>query len=933
MKKNGLQSILRNIIPFILMIVFFLCVIVAYYLMLRNSTKERIIRECERDATASVKEIDGYIAISDEFIDLTGYTVDDMIAEGRSLQDILKYMTDQSSAVVNILPEASTGIYGFVDGTFLDGSGWEPDDDYVPQERPWYIKARAGMGKVVVVDPYIDEETGDIIITLARELLDVRSVVAMDLSLGRFQSVVESAAGEHDQIMVLDRNYRVVAHSDREQVGKEYLKEGETLGAAVVSGYRVSQSDSFQVEYDGTSYMVYAAKLDNDWICLSVRNMTTAYRSLLFPLILTIVISLVFITLMIIFMIWSNRKQVETEKKERDAESAIAANQAKSAFLANMSHEIRTPINAILGMNEMVLRECEDTRILDYSQIIRKAGNTLLGIVNDVLDFSKIESGKLDIFPVTYVLSSMLDEILSMISNRVEEKGLELHLETDRMIPGTLEGDEIRLKQIITNLLTNAVKYTENGSISLSLGYEDIIGDDENILLKVSVKDTGIGIRHDDMDRLFAKFERIEEKRNRNIEGTGLGLNITNSLLAMMGSGLHAKSTYGEGSEFFFDVKQKVVSREPLGDYNPYSGVIRSTYENNVTRFFAPSAEILVVDDNPMNLEVFKNLVKRTQIMTDTADGGDEGLALCRNKKYDIIFLDHMMPEKDGIETLKELREKEDDPNASTPVICLTANAITGAREFYISAGFDDYLTKPINADRLEEMLLVYLPEDKVEKTVVFVNESEQNENEQIPLELAGLNELDWIDVKMGIHNSGSAEAYLPLLRIFHASLEEKASELERLLAEGDIENYTIKVHALKSSARIIGAYAFGEKAQKLEDAGKSRDIEYIRDHNTAFVEEYRSFKGPLAELFDEEEGIGKPEADTTFVKDKLDRIREAADDMDCDMLQEIFREMDKYSIPDVYTQLWKSLREASANYDYDILIRLLDDHMKREGK
>ncbi len=906
------------------MIVFFLSVIIAYFLMLRNSTRERIIKECERDATASVKEIDGYIAISDEFVDLTGFTLDDMLMEGRSVEDILEYLTDQTSAVVNILPEASTGIYGYVNGQFLDGSGWEPDADYVPVERPWYIKARAGMGKVVVVDPYIDEETGDMIITLARELSDVKSVVAMDLSLGRLQSVVESSAGEHEQIMILDRDYRVVAHSDRTQVGMDYLKGDRSFGTEVVRGYRISGEKSYQTEYDGRSYMVYAAKLDNDWICLSVTDTTPAYRSLLPPLMMTIAASVVFVAIMITFMIYSNRKKQEREKKDRDAESAIAANRAKSAFLANMSHEIRTPINAILGMNEMVLRECGDRAILGYSQNIRRAGNILLGIVNDVLDFSKIESGKLEIIPVRYELASMLNELSSVIRNRTDEKGLQLRFDIDGNIPHTLEGDEIRLKQIITNLLTNAVKYTEKGTVTLSIGYEDAEADDE-IILKVSVRDTGIGIRPEDMEKLFAKFERIEEKRNRNIEGTGLGLNISNSLLGLMGSKLDAKSVYGEGSEFYFNIRQKVVSKDPIGDYESVTDMAGGTNTMSRTSFTAPSAHILVVDDYPMNLFVFGNLVKRTRIRTDTADGGDEALALTRREKYDVIFLDHMMPGKDGIETLNELRGEADNPNVRTPVICLTANAVAGAKEEYMDSGFDEYLSKPIDPDLLEEILRRFIPAEKVVETG-YVEEDPGYAAGTIPDELLPLAGAS-VDVMSGLNNNGTLEDYKKILRLFYRSVETRKSELEKYFEDGDYANYTIKVHALKSTSRLIGAMQLGDMAQELENAGKRNDRDYIAEHQNEFMEKYLALSEILSDLLDEGEQDtveNRPDADARLMEEVYGSLREAAEDMDCDRLEEIFSRMNGYVIPEGEIELWDKVREAAGQYDYELIRRML---------
>ena len=397
---------------------------------------------------------------------------------------------------------------------------------------------------------------------------------------------------------------------------------------------------------------------------------------------------------------------------EEQKQLADSANRAKSAFLANMSHDIRTPINAVLGMNEMIQRECGDEHILSYSEKIRSAGNTLLGLVNDILDLSKIEAGKLDIIPVDYDLTSVLNDLVNMLKPRADAKELAFETTIDKDIPKYLHGDEIRLKQIITNILTNAVKYTEKGSVKFSVSYEKT-GDD-SISLKISVADTGIGIKPEDIPKLFSEFDRIDEERNRAVEGTGLGMAITQRLLSKMDSRLDVKSEYGKGSVFSFAVSQKVVKWEPVGSFDEALRRSLAGRKKYRERFTAPDAEILVVDDTPMNIDVFVSLLKKTLMRIDTASSGDECIALAAKKKYDIIFLDHMMPEKNGIETLGELKAMTGCPNAGTPMICITANAVSGSREKYLNAGFDDCITKPVDPDRLEQIIMEYLPRDKV---------------------------------------------------------------------------------------------------------------------------------------------------------------------------------------------------------------------------
>ncbi|MCR5686887.1 MAG: response regulator [Lachnospiraceae bacterium] len=389
-------------------------------------------------------------------------------------------------------------------------------------------------------------------------------------------------------------------------------------------------------------------------------------------------------------------------------EIADEANKAKSQFLANMSHEIRTPINAILGMDEMILRDCNEKEIKEYADDIQTSGRTLLTLINDILDFTKVEEGKMEIVPVQYEPGPLTNDIVNMISGRISQKGLVLNVSFDKNIPRLLKGDEIRIKQCVMNLLTNAVKYTEKGSITLTVGFSE--ADGGRIMLKFSVADTGIGIKPEDMDELFSPFMRAEENKNRSIEGTGLGLSITKRLLELMGSDIHIKSEYGIGSEFSFAVEQEVLNAEPVGDYSRKGeGGRKRTYKE---LFHAPDARILVVDDIKMNLTVITKLLMRTEIKIDTALSGPEAIKMSEDNEYDIIFIDHLMPDMDGIETLKRMKEKE---KGKSPVyVALTANAISGAREMYLDAGFTDYISKPVEGERLEKLIKGYLPAEKL---------------------------------------------------------------------------------------------------------------------------------------------------------------------------------------------------------------------------
>ncbi|MCR5734757.1 MAG: response regulator [Lachnospiraceae bacterium] len=410
--------------------------------------------------------------------------------------------------------------------------------------------------------------------------------------------------------------------------------------------------------------------------------------------------------------ILSHSLQTMSTSLTEQIEIADAANQAKSIFLANMSHEIRTPINAILGFDEMILRETEEESTRVYASTIKGSGQTLLALVNEILDFSKIESGKLEIVPVEYETATLLNDILNMIEFRAREKNLKIIHDIDGAIPVRLLGDDIRLREILTNLLTNAVKYTEKGSITLTV--KKLSSDGSTVRLHVSIKDTGRGIKEEDREHLWDSFQRLDEKHNRGIEGTGLGLAITHKYIGLMGSSLELDSEYGHGSDFWFDIDQEILDAEPIGDFEKARINFQKPVEVYKEGFAAPGAHILLVDDVNVNLVVIKGLLKNSKINIDTATSGKEAIEKMRKNTYDIVFLDHMMPEMDGIETLSLIQEDPDIQNEGVPIIALTANAVSDAEKMYTDHGFTDYLSKPVIPSMLEELLIKYLPDEKI---------------------------------------------------------------------------------------------------------------------------------------------------------------------------------------------------------------------------
>lgn len=622
------------------------------------------------------------------------------------------------------------------------------------------------------------------------------------------------------------------------------------------------------------------------------------------------------------FLDATTRELKESNKKFKEAAlEADAANKAKSQFLSNMSHEIRTPINAILGMNEMILRESSSPTILEYAENIRTAGNTLLGLVNDILDFSKIEAGKMEIIPVEYAISSVLNDLVNMIQARAAKKSLAFHVNADPNLPSVLFGDEIRIKQVVTNILTNAVKYTEHGSVTLIVKCHKI--SDDVIKIFFAVKDTGIGIKAEDIKKLFSAFERIEEKRNRTIEGTGLGMNITQRLLSMMNSELQVNSVYGEGSEFSFEIEQKVVNWHPLGNFEESYRHSLNQHKKYREKFTAPDAKILVVDDTVMNLTVVKGLLKQTKIKIDTADSGYECLGLVAKNHYDIIFLDHRMPGIDGIETLQRMKDMHNNLNHETPVISLTANAISGARKQYIDAGFQDYLTKPIDSAKLEAMLIDYLPKDKVNIL------GDDDDVEEVVAEETNLpewlNTVDGISVADGLKNCGDVDSYLDALTVFAQSVISGAKEIANFCKNADWKNYTTKVHALKSSARVIGANELSDRARRLEDAGNSGYINEIKDSTDGLLELYISFADKLAPLLKvDEDDESKPLIEDDALAEAYETIAEVTDSFDYDTLMFVIQSLDDYRLPDAESEKFNLIKVAASKPDWEELRKLV---------
>lgn len=627
--------------------------------------------------------------------------------------------------------------------------------------------------------------------------------------------------------------------------------------------------------------------------------------------------------------------EIKSKELRNEIEIQKAANEAKTQFLSSMSHEIRTPIHASVGMTEMIIRESRESNIIEYAHNAKSAQTMLLNIVNAVLDFSRIEAGKMEILEEEYSLSHVLNDLNNMVSEKAEEKNLNLSFNVDPAVPDPLFGDEVRIRQVLLNLLNNAVKYTFSGSIELSLSYEVISL--HSIALIFHVKDTGIGMKNEDIERLFSPFERAYERSTHSIEGTGLGMTIARRLLNLMGSDLYVTSQYGVGSDFSFRLIQQVSDWKPMGDF--YENVKRAREmpdQNGTSSFIAPDAHILAVDDIPLNHTVLKSLLKRTKIQVDSAESGQAAIELCKKNKYDIILMDHLMPGMSGTEAMLIIKKPAPDSlNAETPVIILTASAVAGMREKFLQSGFDDYLAKPVKADKLEDMIMKYLPPALIKESDETIEEEEVPDG-RITEEMIqnSLSEIKDLDYREGLKLCGEWDTYLTILREFSDSWPRQADNLRQYITDRDLRNYTIIVHALKNSARLLGAADISKEAALLEKLGEEGDLMTIRSRSYSFIKRCDSIREALKEVIDIGQNLSLTNSEMISMEDLNDAysaISEYASVYDMDSADQIMKKLLTYRIPPSEEIRFKRVQSLMREVQYDELIELLNKGKKDE--
>ncbi len=597
-------------------------------------------------------------------------------------------------------------------------------------------------------------------------------------------------------------------------------------------------------------------------------------------------------------------EQVQEEKKK-----AEAANEAKSTFLSHMSHEIRTPMNAVVGMTELMLHTDVTTEQREYLVNIKNSGNALVSIINDILDLTKIESGKMELTEDDYEVAPLLKDIRMIIENRIGDKQLVLIYEVDEKLPKWMRGDALRIRQIIINLLNNAVKFTQEGHVKLKI---EVLSEEESgVNVKVTVSDTGQGIRKEDLKKLFEAFEQVDKERNRGKEGTGLGLAISSDLIRLMGGKLEVQSVYNEGSEFFFTIKQKYAVNEEI-----------NAEKEDDRDFTAPEAKVLVVDDSQINLKVAVGLLKPLRMQVDTAESGQQALKMVQETEYDIVFMDHMMPGMDGIETTKRMRQLPVKYLEEVPIVAFTANAMKEAEKRFYEAGMNGFIPKPIETEQLfrsvrrflPEHLLVYMAPGNIP---FVVSESEK----QYELKLDG------IDVQEGVKNAGSTDFYMEILGDFYLLIDMKSLKIEKCMEDELWRDYTVEVHALKTSAHMIGAMELSKEFAHLEQLGKEESAEEIRKETPKVLADYRGFKEVL-KTFHQKSESDKRQADPEEILMYLTGIRDAVEGFDLDGVDSAMARLEECKLPECVQEKMENLRVYIADVAMEEILQIVDEMM-----
>jgi len=889
----------------------YLLMVVLSYIFTRNIVDKYLKQNTENIFVSLKSQIMN--DIMEPQITLKGFSgaVRDIIINGGNIDKLREYYNDMS----NYLSQDKqsylnfNGFMGYFETlpggpVFLESLLGSRPADYDPSQRKWYQDAIAADGKITETMMYHDVIYDDIMFIYSYCIYDNAGkrlgVVALRVKIDNIKKyIVNTVLVQGAYGMLISKDWIVLAHPNESFVGED-ARNPEIPFSIFINELNegIEVTDRPLITYKGERALASFRFLPNGWIMGIVTPKGPYYKSIFYMALILIILGTVLASVLILVLI-----RVDAARNKSDME-----NKQKSTFLANMSHEIRTPMNAIIGMTDLLNYEPLNKRQMGFVNDIKVSAHSLLSIINDILDMSKIEAGKFELSPVNYDFHMLLDNIFSMFSFVTQKKGLEFKYETEGKVPRYLYGDDIRLKQVLTNICGNAVKYTESGYVRFR-----VTATANKIMFEI--KDSGIGIRKEDMPKLFNTFQRIDSDKNRNVVGTGLGLSICKTFVEMMGGKIIVDSEYEQGSVFLVIIpivlgkKEEVKSSKGLPEGHTLS---------------APDAKVLVVDDNEFNIRVAEGLIGLFKINVQTAFSGKEAIEMVQKNDYDIVFMDHMMPEMDGVEAAGRIR-KLGVKYKHLPIIALTANAVQGAREMFLSNGFDGFISKPIDIQEMYRILKEWLPLEKIE---IKKEKGQENVEEEGSSEfLQAMSKIEDINVEVGLSRvSGMENMYHDTLELFTKKLIPECDSMYNMINYGDINGFSISVHAMKSALSTIGAMSLSETALRLETSAKENDFGFCVERFPAFRNKLIKLHEELSVIFpDKDQKKSKKRiGDRAYLKEKLDKAKAAAADFDNDSGLNILSDLLTCDFGERNNDLLESVAKAFKDFNFSDAAELL---------
>jgi signal transduction histidine kinase/DNA-binding response OmpR family regulator len=883
----------------------FTVMVISSYLYMERLMRSRLEYEVNNALDFMQSSVETDLLEPEELLEGISHTIRNMLLHGYTPNMILGYIQEIIPSVIkNDKRKLSINrVYGYFDifnGIQLNNGEWAPIGENNPQESPWYKAAVEANGKVTYAVPYFNVRIRNYVLTYSCQILNEDkplATIALDVPIDSIINYVTAMQVTTDGYgMLVDDSLGIIAHPDVYMIGKS-LKSVNSDLASHLANYLGTWENyipkSTAVNYMGLESVVFSRRLKTGWYLCLIAPVNQYYSEIRFTGLVLTALGLV-LAIVLSIILW----RIAASKKKADAES-----RQKSDFLAKMSHEIRTPMSAILGITEIQLQDRslrEDLR--EALGKIYNSGDLLLGIINDILDFSKLEAGKMELVPIKYYVASMINDIVQLNKIKNENKPIEFKLEVDPLLPAELIGDELRIKQVLNNLLSNAFKYTDKGSVTLSVSVEETRGMTTNANIFFKVSDTGQGMTTDQIHKVFDEYSRFNLEANRTTQGTGLGMSITRNLVYMMDGNISVKSTPGKGTEVTVRLPQRnenpssLIGKEMAETLQQFKmSSMSQTEKAQITYDPMPYGSVLIVDDVETNLYVAKGLMSPYELTMDTAISGFETIDKVKaGRVYDIIFMDHMMPKMDGIETTKILREI----GYKRPIIALTANALVGQAEMFMRNGFDGFISKPIDVRQLNTTLNKMIRDKQPFEVIDAARQQKavKKAAEKAPLPDASL----------------KTEAFVRDVQRAIATLELICNNEFR--RNNDVNIFGITVHSLQTDLGNIDETDLSNEAQKLEQAVQKKDFALIITETPAFIESLRKLSAKLSAKSDNEPEV----EDLAFLYEKLQIVQTACETRDKQTAKNVLVELKHKTWSRLTKDLLNSIIEQVLKDNFD---------------